>query len=473
MADPAGTFTTARAAAAAIRSKELHPVELLDACLARVDACNGRINAVIWRNDDEARSAAKAAGEAVAQRDPDDLPPFFGVPIPIKDLTPVAGWPVTYGSWGARDEVSAQSELVVDALQRSGFILCGRTNTPEFGPITVAENDRYGITRNPWDTERTPGGSSGGAAASVAAGMFPIAHANDGGGSIRIPASCCGLVGLKVSRGRVPRLVNSWEGGTVEGVVTRDVADTAAVLDVICGPEQLQWYNAPAPARPFLDELGAEPGRLRVGVMEDAPLGFAVDDECVTAVRQAAATLESLGHVVDKATLEVPDEFVPAFLDIVNSGLADFEDVDWERTEPHIRSWLSQAKSVDSLTYVQAVHVLQGATRQIVPRWGRDFDLLLTPTMTILPPPAGSVLAAAHDTADSGVPPLEVFQMAVITALFNATGQPAISLPIHVSAGGLPVGVQLVGGPFDESGLLRVAAQLEAASPWAQRRPPS
>jgi amidase len=464
-------FTSAREAAAAIRRRQLSPLELLDACLARVDELDGRVNAVIWRNDDEARAAARAAGEALLQADGEHLPPFFGVPIPVKDLTPVAGWPVTYGSWGAKDAPSEESELVVEALERAGFVLCGRTNTPEFGPLTVAENDRYGVTRNPWDLERTPGGSSGGAAAAVAAGMFPLAHANDGGGSIRIPASCCGLVGLKVSRGRVPRRVQSWEGAAVEGVVTRDVADTAAVLDAVCGPEPLQWYNAPAPARPFFDELRADPGRLRMGLVETAPLGLPMDDECGRAVRAAGVVLESLGHVVSPTTLHVPDEFVQMFLRVVDSGLADYEDVDWERAEPHIQASLAAARAVDSIEYVRSVHALQRMSRQIVARWGAEFDVLATPTMAILPPPAGQLLAASHQAAGTGFPPMEVIQMALFTGLFNVTGQPAVSLPVHVTDDGLPVGVQLVGGPFDEAGLLRVGAQLEQALGWTARRP--
>src|SRR6202041_1274030 len=185
-------------------------------------------NAIVWRNDDEARAAAKRAADEVVHGDVAELPPFHGVPIPIKDLTPVAGWPLTFGSSAGPAGVARESALVVKAFERAGFVLAGLTNVPEFGAITVTENLRYGVCRNPWDLDRTPGGSSGGAGAATAAGMFPVAHANDGGGSIRIPASCCGLVGLKVSRGRIPTLVNSWEGGAVEGVVTRDVADTAA-----------------------------------------------------------------------------------------------------------------------------------------------------------------------------------------------------------------------------------------------------
>ncbi len=473
MGSPFETFTSARATAAAIRSREVSPLEVLDACLARVDAVNDRINAVIWRNDEEARvSATRATQEVVDASDPAGLPPFHGVPIPIKDLTAVAGWPVTYGSWAAPESPSDESELIVEAFRRAGFVLCGRTNTPEFGPITVAENDRYGITRNPWDLDRTPGGSSGGAGAAVAGGLFPVAHGNDGGGSIRIPASCCGLVGLKVSRGRIPTLVSSWEGGSVEGVVTHDVADTAAILDVTCGPDPGQWYNAPRPDRPFLEEVGSDPGRLRIAMVDRAPFGLPLDAACVEATKATATTLERLGHQVEVIEFTIADEFVASFLNVVNSSLADY-DVDWSKTEPHIQANRTRALATDSLTYVRTVHDLQRWSRELVARWGRDFDLLLSPTMTIEPPRSGEVLAAVHEGAASGGPALQVFQMAVLTAGFNMTGQPAISLPTHTTSGGVPIGVQLVGGPWEEAVLIRVASQLEKAMPWSARRPPS
>src|SRR4051794_7740114 len=240
--------TPALELAAALRRRELSAVELLDACLEAVDARNGDVNAVVWRDDEAARAAARHADEALARGDDRA---FLGVPIPIKDLTPVAGWPVTYGSRGGPSGVSEVGELTTEAFKRAGFVLCGRTNTPEFGPITVTENLRYGITRNPWDLERTPGGSSGGAAAAVAAGMFPLAHATDGGGSIRIPAACCGLVGLKPSRGRVPRRAQGWLGGVVEGAVTPPGAATPPGPDGPRGPHPPRWYHAPPPGPPF------------------------------------------------------------------------------------------------------------------------------------------------------------------------------------------------------------------------------
>src|ERR1700682_683837 len=246
--DPLGPSASVLQLADALRGGELSAIELLDACLDVVDRRNPELNAVIWRNDDDARAAANEADRRIAAGDP---APFLGIPLPIKDLTPVAGWPVTYGSRGAPPGPSNESEPAIDAFLDAGFVLCGRTNTPEFGPITVAENIRYGITRNPWDPTRSPGGSSGGAAAAVAAGMFPIAHATEGGGSIRIPASYCGLVGLKPSRGRVPRLAQGWLGGIVEGVVTNEVADSAAVLDSIARWDPVAWYNATAPGPPL------------------------------------------------------------------------------------------------------------------------------------------------------------------------------------------------------------------------------
>ena len=464
-------YRSALSLAAAIKAREVSPVELLEATLHRADEVNDRLNALIWRNDDEALAAAKRAEEAVVHSDAEELPPFHGIPIPIKDLTEVAGWPVTFGSWAAPSGNSAESELVVEAFRKAGFVLTGRTNTPEFGAVTVTENLRYGISRNPWDLARSPGGSSGGAGAATAAGIFSAAHGNDGAGSIRIPASCCGLVGLKVSRGRVPSRYRPWEGGAVQGVVTRDVADTAAILDVICGPDNGQWYNAPAPERPFLAEAGAAPGRLRIGWVDEAPFGLPVDPVCAEAAAAAATALKQLGHHLEHTSFEVPDEFVDAFFQVANCGLADYEGVDWERAEPHIKANRAAALSVDSLTYVASVHLLQSLSRRLVSRWGQELDILLSPTMAIEPPVAGEILAAVHETGPGGGPPLPVFQMAVMASGFNITGQPAISLPTHVSAGGLPIGVQLVAGPWQEALLLRVATQLETALPWDGRRP--
>jgi amidase len=466
--DPLGPSASVLQLADALRGGELSAIELLDACLEVVDRRNPELNAVIWRNDDDARAAAKEADRRIAAGDP---APFLGIPLPIKDLTPVAGWPVTYGSCGAPPGPSKESEPAIDAFLDAGFVLCGRTNTPEFGPLTVAENMRYGITRNPWDPTRSSGGSSGGAAAAVAAGMFPIAHATDGGGSIRIPASYCGLVGLKPSRGRVPRLAQGWLGGIVEGVVTNEVADSAAVLDSIARWDPLAWYNAPAPARPFAEETDTPPGQLRIGLMAQAPLGIPTAEACIAGARAAAAALEALGHLVEE--VEVPtisEQMIPSFIVLTQGGLADYEGIDWSAVEPHIAHQRRLSDEISAYDYVLAARTLELLSRREVARWGRDFDALLTPTSAILPPLAGSILEAQHAAPDQPVP--DVVASVSFTAFGNVTGLPAISLPLHATDDGLPVGVQLTGGPWQEATLIRLSAQLEQAVPWADRAPP-
>ena len=454
--------------AAAIRSREVSPLEVLDACLARIDERNPALNAVIWRNDDQARAEARALGDRIAAG-ADDLPPFAGVPVPVKDLVPVAGQPNTNGSWGTADGPAEETELAPQAYLDAGFVLCGRTNTPEFGSISVTENLRFGATRNPWDPGHTPGGSSGGAAAAVASGMFPAAYASDGGGSIRIPASCCGLVGHKPSRGRVADRYPLWAGLSTEGVVTRTVADSAAILDQLSRPDRLAWWSPPPKERPFLDEVGADPGRLRVAVNTVSVLGIDVAPEALAAVERAVALLESLGHEVVRLDADL---FDPAglgdFLNLMNSGMSDYPGLDPERIEPHNRAALTAARSLDSLGFAHSLSSLQLQSRDILARFGPEFDLLVTPTMAIEPPAVG-LLAQVH--AQPEFPPMEIISMAAFTALYNITGQPAVSLPLHVSPSGLPVGVQLVAGPWQDALLFRVAAQIESAAPWADRYP--
>jgi amidase len=464
-----GPTSSALDLAAALRGRELSAVELLESCLAAVDERNPELNAVVWRDDEAAHAAASDADARLAAG---DEAPFLGVPIPIKDLTTVAGWPVTNGSLGAPDGPSPESELIVEALLAAGFVLCGRTNTPEFGAITVAENSRFGASRNPWDTSRSPGGSSGGAAAAVAGGMFPIAHANDGGGSIRIPSAYCGLFGLKPSRGRVPRRAQSWMGAVVEGVTTRTVADAASVLDLTDGPDPLAWNNAIPPARPFAEEIGADPGQLRIGLMAEAPLGIPTAPDCIAVARDTAALLEELGHEV--AEVEVPTisaELVPAFTVMAGAGLAEFDGTDWERTEPHTRHNYGAANETSAYDYVVAVQAMEKLSRVEVARWGRDFDVMLTPTSAILPPLVGSVLEAQHAAPEQAT--FDVVASVVFAAFGNITGLPAVSLPLHWNGEGVPVGTMLTGGPFDEATLIRLGAQLEAARPWADRAPAS
>ncbi len=454
--------------AAAIRAREVSPLEVLDDCLDRVDARNPALNAVIWRNDDQARAEARALGDRLA-RGGVDAGPFAGVPLPVKDLLEVAGQPATHGSLGASGEPGTRSELVADAFVGAGFVLCGRTNSPELGSISVTENLRYGATRNPWQTDHTPGGSSGGAAASVAGGMFPVAHASDGGGSIRIPASCCGLVGHKPSRGRVPDLVPHWSGLATEGALTRTVADAAALLDVMSAPDPYVWSSPPPDGRPFLDEVGADPGRLRIALSTVSALGLEVAPACVAAVEHAGRLLESLGHHVVRRDRDVFDPAgLGAFLILINSGLAEYPDLDWEQVEPHNRAARETALATDSIAAAQALMELQRQSRDVVRLFDEEFDLLVTPTMAVEPPPVG-LLEAVH--AAPGAPLLEVVAMAAFTAVYNITGQPAVSLPLYLAPSGLPVGVQIVAGPWRDAQLVRLAAQLEAADPWAGRYP--
>ena len=462
------TSRSALELAASLRAGELSSVELLDACLAEVDRLNDSINAVVWRDDEDARAHASAADERLAAG---DQAPFLGVPLPIKDLTEVHGQPVTYGSRG-RDMTAWEgpSEIVVDAFRDAGFVLACRTNTPEFGHITATENLRWGITRNPWDLARTPGGSSGGAGAATASGMFPVAHANDGGGSIRIPASCCGLVGLKASRGRTPRLAQSWLGAVVEGAVTRTVADSAAILDAISRFDPYAWYNAPAPQRPFAAEVGADAGRLRIGLMDGGPGGMPIDPACSEAARKAAHALEELGHSVEPAEVAtVSEEFVAPFILLVFSAHGEaMADVDFTLVEPHIAAEFEQARALPAVDYVAAAKGLERLSRTLMAPWGRDFDVLITPTMGVPPPPAGAIMELTH--ANPGQPVELVIATVAFTAFANVTGLPAISLPVHESDG-LPIGAQLIGSPFDEATLIRLASALEQALPWADRRP--
>ena len=455
--------------AAALRARELSSLELLDACLAQVDRLNDSLNAVVWRDDDAARADAKAADERLARGED---APFLGVPIPIKDLTEVHGQPLTYGSRGRpMDPWEGPTEPVVDSFRKAGFVLACRTNTPEFGHITATENLRWGITRNPWDTSRTPGGSSGGAAAATAGGMFPAAHANDGGGSIRIPASCCGLVGLKPSRGRVPRLSQSWLGAVVEGAVTRTVADAAAILDAIAEFDPRSWYNAPSPERPFADEVGADAGRLRIGLMAGGPFGMPIEPVCAEAARKVGEALEQLGHeVIEAEVATVSEELIGPFVFLVEGSLGEhLGDVDFSQVEPHIAAQFKNAGEHSAAEYARVAKDVERLSRELMAPWGRDFDVLVTPTMGVSPPPAGAIMEGTHASPEA--PSELVVGTVAFTAFANTTGQPAISLPVHETEDGVPVGAQLVGSPFDEATLLRLAGALEQALPWADRAP--
>jgi amidase len=472
---PIDPFTSAVELAAAIRSKELSPVEVAECYLERMDELDPRLNAFCHRADDDVRKAASAAADAVVRAETvEDLPPFHGVPLPIKDLVDVAGWPTTQGSAGASQAPAAASDPVVQRFVDAGFVLLGKTTTSEFGTLPFTESEALGISRSPWDPDRTPGGSSSGAGAAVAAGMAPIAHAEDGGGSIRIPASCNGLVGLKPTRGLVTNAAVDLEGLATSGVITRSVADTAAALDVLARHDPAAWWSPPTPRRSFASVTEMDPpSGLRIGVLADSPIdGLNVDPACAAAVDTTVSTLASVGHhVVDTPLpLPPPDELIAAFTTIWNIGGAGVALTDPNRVEPHNRVLRDAARAVDSWAYVERVRKTQQLSRRIVEGFLDSFDLLVTPTMACLPPQVGAWRAGTD--ADPLMALFNSYPMAVFTSLFNVTGQPAISIPIHQDdATGLPVGVQIVTAPWREDVLLQVARTLELAFRWTDRRP--
>jgi amidase len=462
-------FDAATDLALAIRKRELRPVEIVEAYLRRIDQLDPVVGAFVWRDDEAVRAAARRAERAVM--DGSRLPPFHGIPIPVKDLTQVEGQPATYGSLGMADAPRTRTEPVVTRLLGAGFLLMGRTNTPEMGLLTTTDNHRYGNARNPWNTAYSPGGSSGGAAAAVAAGLATVAHANDGGGSIRVPSSACGLVGLKPSRGRVPQLVMGWEHSTVEGAITRYVRDAAALLDVMSVPDRLAMYQAPPPERRFADEVGRDGDRLRIGLLTEAPTGLPVAPECVAAAEHTARLLESLGHVVEPAApLFYSEEAFTGYAQtVIDASLWTAPYDRREMAEPHLRRRMERATKRHSGVYARAAALIQEESRAVVAQWGRDFDVLLTPTMACTPPPAGRLLDEANGDPD-GLRVTET-QMISFTAVCNLAGLPAVSVPASHSEVGLPIGSQLIGAPWDEAVLIRLASALEGLDDWTRRRP--
>lgn len=468
MLDP---FLSATDVARLIRSREVSAVEVADFYLDRVDAINPEINAIVWMDRDDVHRRAAAADARVAAG---DARPFEGVPLPVKDLTPVKGQPYTGSSLAIDPDPADANEVTVDLLEDAGFVLFGRTNSPEFGPLTVSENRRWGKTRNPWNPQYTSGGSSGGASAAVAAALAPAAHASDGGGSIRVPSAATGLVGLKPSRGRVPNDVRGWEQSVTEGAIARTVGDAAALLDVLGVPDRLAWYSAPAPARPYAAEVGASGPRLRIGLLLTPPTGVEVDAECLAAAATLARALEHAGHIVEPAD---PFLYTPAavqgFADLVISAsvwATPFDHANVDKLDPYIRYRFERATTFHAGQYVALANQLQWETRQVVAQWGDRFDVLLTPTTAIPTPRVGTVYDEANETPDG--PRLTELRTISFTSFVNIAGLPAISLPAHVGANGMPVGAQLIGGAFDEATLLRLAAEVEPAFRWQDRHAP-
>ena len=460
--------------AAAVRTGEVTARELTEAALAAIERLNGEVNAFVT----VAAERALADADAIAAGDPR---PFAGVPIAIKDIGPLTeGIRTTFGSAVSGDWVPPFDTAIVKKLRAAGAVVVGKTNTPEFGITPVTEPVRFGPTRNPWDPSRTAGGSSGGSAAAVAAGMVALAHGNDGGGSIRIPASCCGLVGLKPSRGRVSAapLVESPSGLVAEGVLTRTVADTAAALDAVAGYE---WGDPAWPSPPqstFAEAAARPPGRLRVGLSVEPPVDAAVDEECVAAATAAAALLESLGHEIEESTPRWDArEFVADFFAVWGAeaaaaaermGAVEGGRFDPRDTEPLTQELIDRAHRTTGIEVLDALTNLRAYSRRVA-RWWAKHDVLLTPTLAAPPVPHGALAAA------DGEPPMEAIYKGMrfvpFTPPANITGQPAISLPLATSTGGLPIGVQLMGPPGGEELLLALAAQVEQAQPWEDRRP--
>jgi amidase len=466
-------FLDATAQAELVRRKEVKPVELVDAAIERIKQLNPTLNAVVTPMYEQARTAASG-----------ELPqgPFTGVPFLLKDLlASYAGVRMTSGATFLHDFVPDHDSELVTRLKRAGLIIIGKTNAPEFGLMPTTEPRLFGPSHNPWDVSRTTGGSSGGSAAAVAAGLVPMAHGNDGGGSIRIPASCCGLFGLKPTRARNPLgpdYGDIFSGLVVEHALTRSVRDSAALLDATSGPDVGDPYWVPPSVRPFLQEVGADPGRLRIAFTTAAATGVPVHSDCVSAVRDAAQLCSNLGHEVVEAAPEVSGDLVTQmFVTLWSAGCAWTIDgmafltgraATPDQFEPLTWALCEMGRQQSASAYLVAVAVLQRVSRDI----GHFFvnhDVWLTPTLAEPPVPLGTFDSPPENPLQGLARAAEFIPF---TPICNVTGQPAMSLPLFWNADGLPVGTHFIGRFGDEATLFRLAAQLEAARPWASRHPP-
>ena len=455
-----------------VRTKQLTPLELVDEAITRCEAVNGRLNAVITDMFEHARTAA---------RRPLGDGPFAGVPFLMKDfVAEVAGVPFYEGSDFLDGYIPNEDSETYKRFSRSGLITIGKTNLPEFAIGVTTEPIRFGPTHNPWDLSLTPGGSSGGAAAAVAARVVPMAHGNDVGGSIRIPASCCGLVGLKPTRGRTtlaPHYGDVISGYFVEHALTRSVRDSAALLDVIAGPDVGEPYTAPAPTGTFLEQVGRAPGPLRIGFSTVTPLGDPLDPECEKAIRSSAALCADLGHHVEERAPQYDAlDFWTRYTTVLASGVA-WALADWARRlgkelreesfEPFVWAFTERGRCLSAPEYLLAVQDVQRYCREIS-QFYVDHDVWLTTTLGQPPVPLGTLVYKDD--------PFELrrrmAKFSPYTYIANATGQPAISLPLHWTENNLPVGLHFTGRFGDEATLIRLAAQLEQACPWQQRKPP-
>jgi amidase len=457
-------FRPARELARLIRDRELSPVELVETCLDRIDRLDPQLGSVVVL-DERAVETARSAEAAVGGGGPH--PPFLGVPTLIKDLHLTTGLRTTFSHRGMAEFVPPFDEEAVARLRRAGFVILGKSNAPEFGSMGVTEPLLHGPTRNPWDTDRTAGGSSGGAAAAVAAGLVPVAHASDGAGSIRIPAACCGVFGMKPARGRVsqgPLFGDMGLGLSTQGPITRDVGDAAAMLDVMAGYAIGDPSWAPEPARPFAEEVGQDPGVLRIGLVTAWAMGE-IPAEAAATAEAAAELLAGLGHVVEPCALPLDTAARDHFL-VVWGALQAALPVDRSLLEPFNAGLVRVGEEASAGRLMQAINALQLLGRQAVAATAA-YDVLLAPTLAQRPVPIGTFDGRDVDETLDGM-----IAFVGMTAMANVTGQPSMSVPTGVAADGLPTAIMLTGRPADEATLFRLAGQLEAAAPWAHLRPP-
>jgi amidase len=457
-----------------IAKRQVTPLELLNAVRQRVEALNPKFNAFCALFFDRAEAQLKNGLGAG---------PFRGVPFALKDLgVHLAGVPTTFGSWVYKNYVPDLDSTLVERYKRAGLVIFGKTATPEFGLTTTTESVLFGLTRNPWNLERTSGGSSGGASAAVSSRMLPMAHGSDGGGSIRIPASCCGLFGMKPTRGRVPlgpTQFESWNGCSHHHALTISVRDSAALLDATAGAELGSPFFVSPPARPFLQESGADPGKLRVALVIEATNGAPLDPECRKAVLEAAKLCESLGHKVEEVKLPLDDAVMrAAFMSILQVSLARTLDdaakplgraVTEKDVEPITWVIAQAGKAVSSVVYSRAIATIHqvGLT---VAKFMQRYDVILNPTLA-KPPVALGTLSLSRGDLSGYIK--DVGEFSPNTALYNVTGQPSMSVPLHWTPEGLPVGAMFSARFGEDAALFRLAAQLEKAKPWAGRRPKS
>jgi amidase len=464
---------TALELATAIREREVSPTDVLDHTLERADRLGPQVGAFVTVTPDLAREQARAVEKAILGGG--ELPPFAGVPCPVKDLTMVAGLPFTAGSAALAGTIASVDDGVVSLLREAGTLMIGKTNTPEFGLPCYTEPDIAPAARSPWDLSRSAGGSSGGAAAAVAAQIVPVAHGSDGGGSIRIPASACGLVGLKPTRGRVSAGPYGVDGAglAVSGVLTRDVRDTAALLDVLAYNRAGDVYVLPAPATPFLAACERDPKPLRIGVLTTPVIAeqARVDQPCRDSVNETASLLADLGHAVEDAPVPFPAERWASF-EALWSVLAATAPVPTEKERllrPYTRWLRAKGRGFTGVQFAEAFAGVQRTTREAARVWA-PFDVILSPTLARLPALVGEL----RDDEDPAADFAAQVEYTPWTSVWNLTGWPAISLPLHrveVDGTTLPVGVMLGGRHGSEATLLALSAQLERARPWREALP--